>query len=85
MGDPEGKALEAFHVTHAMDAAELEKMKGYGIDVEAHAGNAKHIYATPSAFLIDASGKVRWGHVDPDASHRPTPKQLLSVLDKVKL
>lgn len=83
LSDPDLVAHEAFRVVHQAGPEEVAKLKGFGLDIEAASGRDHHRFAVPSVFAIDASGTVRWAHVDPDYKVRPSTAQLLDVLDRL--
>jgi len=81
LSDSNALVLDAFHVVKHVDDAELAKLKGYGIDLEAASGNAHHVIAIPALFIVDRSGIVRWAHSDPTYTVRPTISQILAAID----
>lgn len=85
LADPDLPAHEAFRVVHHADEAEVERLRGYGIDIEASSGRDHHRFAIPSVFLVDDEGVVRWAHADRDYTVRPTPDQLLRAIDAADL
>jgi len=85
LSDSDAKMIEAFHVVNKLDDAGIEKMKGFGVDLESYSGKAHHEIAIPSFFLIDKTGTVRWAHSDPDFKVRPTTAQLLAAIEAAKL
>lgn len=82
LSDPKLVAHQGFHVVKVNTAEEKERLAGFGVDLRAYSGEGHGNFAVPSIFLIDASGVVRWAHVDPDYKTRPSPDQLLAVLDQ---
>ncbi len=78
-------AHKAFKVLNHLDEAGVARLKGFGIDVEAHSGQQHHTIAIPSIFMIDGQGKVAWAHADTDYKTRPSTQQLLQVIDDLKL
>jgi hypothetical protein len=74
--------VQAFHVVKQVDEAELTRLRGFSMDLEASAGKNHHVIA--SMFLIDSKGVVRWAHSDLDYKVRPSIVQLLKALDGVK-
>lgn len=78
-------AHKAFNVLNQLDEAGVKRLEGYGIDLEAHSGQKHHTIAIPSIFIIDAKGKVAWAHADTEYKTRPSAKQLLEVIDGLKL
>ncbi|MBT9555533.1 MAG: redoxin domain-containing protein [Myxococcales bacterium] len=84
LSDSDLAAHRAFNVVHEAPAAEFEKLKGFGIDIEAASGRGHHSFAVPSIFLVDAAGVVRWVHADLDYKARPTNAQLLAAMEALK-
>ncbi len=81
LSDSELSFIEAFHVVNKVGAAELSRLRGFGMDLEASSGGAHHVIAVPSMFLIDRAGIVRWAHSDLDYKTRPSVAQILAALD----
>lgn len=82
LSDPKLVAHQAFKVVHAAGAEEQEKLTKYGIDLAAASGESHKSFAIPSVFLVDATGIIRFAHVDEDYKTRPSPRQLLEVADR---
>jgi peroxiredoxin len=85
LSDPELSFIAGFHVENRVDAAMVEKMKSFGVDLERYAGKSHHIIAIPALFLIDKQGVVRWAHDDPTYTVRPTTSQILTAIDGAHL
>ncbi len=85
LSDPDLAALQAYHVVHEADEAEIARLKRSGIDMEHASGRNHHSYAVPSLFLIDRTNRVRWVHTDPDYKVRPSTQQILSAIDATGL
>lgn len=83
LSDPELRVHRAFKVVHQADDEEVERLKGFGIDLERSSGEQHHAFAVPSVFVIGGDGVVRWAHADLDYKVRPTPAQLLAVIDSL--
>ncbi len=83
LSDPDLVAHRAFSVLQPLEPAYVAKIKALGMDVEASSGRSHHTVAIPSVFLVDREGVVRWAHADPNYKVRPSPQQLLSVIDRV--
>ena len=81
LSDPDLSFVEGFHVANTVRDAELHRLRGFGIDLEASAARTHHVIAIPSMFLIDQTGIVRWAHSDNDYKTRPSVGQILSALD----
>jgi peroxiredoxin len=65
----------------SVQADELAKMKGFGIDLESYSEQTHHKIAIPALFLIDRTGVVRWAHSDPEFKMRPSTTQILAAID----
>lgn len=85
LSDPDLVAHRAFRMVHHAEDAEVAKLKGFGIDLEASSGRKHHDFAIPGLFLIDREGTVRWAHADPDYKVRPKTEQILAAIDGLKL
>jgi peroxiredoxin len=83
LSDPDLVAHEAFRVVQEVSDEELEKLKGYGVDLEAHSGRTHHKIAVPAIFLVDGEGTILWAHADRDYKTRPSIEQLLAVVDRL--
>jgi peroxiredoxin len=82
LSDPKLKAHQAFHVVHVAPEAEQKALAGFGIDLSAYSGESHKSFATPSIFLVDKQGVIRFVHVDEDYKTRPSVKQMLAVAEK---
>jgi len=81
LSDPELNAHEAFNVVLSLPPETYKRYQDYGIDLEAWSGKAHHKIALAAAFLVDKTGTVKWAHVTTDYKTRPSPEQLLKVID----
>lgn len=82
LSDSDLSAHKAFNVTMEIDAETVEQYKQYGIDLNVWSKRDHHTIAYSSAFLIDTKGKVLWSQATLDYKTRPSPAQLLGVIDK---
>ncbi|MGH1469828.1 MAG: peroxiredoxin family protein [Cellvibrionaceae bacterium] len=74
-------AHNAFNVMLKVDNKTTAQYKEYGIDLEAWSSKDHHSIAISSVFLVDKNGKVLWAHASKDYKTRPSPAQLLDVID----
>lgn len=74
---------EAFSVVYEADEDEVDRLAGFGMDIEQASGRDHNSYAIPGVFVIDDEAVVQWAHVDPDYSVRPSTDQLLDVVDEL--
>ena len=85
LSDPKLSAHTAFDVVMDVDAETYKQYQGYGIDLEKWSGQNHHKIAVSSAFIVDNTGTVKWAHTTMDYKTRPSPEQLLKVIDDLKL
>jgi peroxiredoxin len=85
LSDPDLLAHNAFAVSFPLDNAEVERLTGFGIDLEAASGRDHHTIAVPSIFIVDRGGVVRWGHANREYRQRPSTAQLLAAYDALQL
>ncbi|MEP6885483.1 MAG: peroxiredoxin-like family protein [Gammaproteobacteria bacterium] len=79
LSDSTMDAAHAFGVAFHVDDATLEKMKTYGIDLEATQGGTRHELPVPSVFIVDRGGVVRFRHYDPDYKVRLDAAHVLAA------
>ena len=70
LSDSTLEAAKAFHIAYHLDDATLEKMKGYGIDLDSTTGEPLHELPVPSVFIIDRTGVIRFVYSNPDYTVR---------------
>jgi peroxiredoxin len=70
-------------VVHALDDPGVERLKGFGIDVERWSKRKHHKIAIPGIFLMGQDGKVKFAHAAKDYETRPDTQQLLAALKKL--
>lgn len=77
--DADGHVMRALGLAFIVDAATDAKLKGYGIDLTAAAGNDAKRLPVPAVLLVGADGTVRFVHADPDYKRRFDTQALLAV------
>ncbi|MEO0421148.1 MAG: peroxiredoxin-like family protein [Pseudomonadota bacterium] len=83
LSDASMEVAEAFGVAFRMADEDVEKYKGYGIDLEAASGYDHHTLPVPAVFLIDAEGVIRFSYVNPNFRYRVDPRLLLTAAEVV--
>ncbi len=84
LSDPDGAVMDAFKVGYTLDQATFDKLKGYGHNIEAWAGNDKHRLPHPGIFLVGTDSVVRFAHAAVDYKTRPSVDQLIKVIEAQK-
>lgn len=79
LSDTSGAAMRAFGVAFRVDAATIERYRGFGIPFHARAEDDAPLLPVPAVFLIDAAGTVRFVHADADYRRRLDPQALLEA------
>jgi peroxiredoxin len=70
LSDNKAAALKAFGIGFVLDAATIQKYKGYGIDLEKASGEKHHALPVPSVFIVDKEGILQFSYVHPDYAAR---------------
>jgi peroxiredoxin len=84
LSDSDAHAAKAFGIAFTVESELVTKYKdSYKIDLEAAAGNKKHVLPHPAVFVADTSGKIRFAHVNPDYKERLKPKAILKAAQAV--
>ncbi|MEO8002094.1 MAG: peroxiredoxin-like family protein, partial [Arenimonas sp.] len=79
LSDSKANAMRAFGIGYQLDAATIEKYKGYGIDLEKNSGEKHHGLPVPSVFIIDADGIIQFSYVNPDYKARVPSSVVLAA------
>lgn len=80
LSDSEAHAMRAFGVAFKVEDAVVDKYKQvYGIDLEGDSGQTHHLLPHPAVFVIDATGVIRFAHVNPDYKVRLTPEEIVAA------
>lgn len=74
--DPGLNAAQAFGIAFRVDDDTHERYLGFGVDLEARAGDALRGLPAPATFLIGADGTVQFAYVNPDYTVRLAPAVL---------
>ena len=83
ISDPDLVAHKAYNVVQHVDDETLERLKGFGIDIEQSSGRDHHNIAVPAVFMVNRDGTIVWSHAALDYKLRPSADQLLTVVDRV--
>lgn len=68
-----------FGLAYRLDPETLEKMKGFGVDLERSTGNSLHELPVPAAFVLDRKGLIHFVYYNPDIKVRVNPDELLKA------
>jgi peroxiredoxin len=80
VSDPELSMHEAFKIAQEVPPEMVDKLMGFGFDIEQWSGQTHHKMAMPSCFLVDTGGVVQWCHADGDYKVRPSPQQMMEAI-----
>lgn len=80
LADADGSACRAYKTLFELDEATQKKYRGYGIDLGKQNESGKWQLPVPATYVIDASGKVRWSHFDPDYTKRAKPAEVIAAV-----
>lgn len=79
LSDSSAAAMRAFGIGYEVDAETLEKLSGYGIDLEKASGERHHVLPVPSVYLVDAKGMLQFSYVHPDYTVRLPEEVVLAA------
>ncbi len=85
ISDQSANLMQAFGIGYTVDTATLEKLTGYGIDLEKASGEKHHALPVPSVFIIDAQGSLQFSYVHPDYSIRLPGSVILSAAKSISM
>ena len=80
LSDSDAVAIKAFGIAFKVDAATVEKYKGYGINLDAASGKDHHLLPHPAVFVTNTNGVIRFAHVNADYKVRLEPKKILAAV-----
>jgi peroxiredoxin len=83
LSDSKANAMRAFGIGYRLDAATIEKYKGYGIDLEKSSGEKHHGLPVPSVFIVDADGIIQFSYVNPDYKARVPGSVVLAAAEAI--
>lgn len=79
LSDSKLEATRAFGLAFRVPDELVEKYRGWGIDLEAAAGETHHVLPAPSTYLIGSDGVIRFQYTNPDYTVRLHPDVLLAA------
>ena len=83
LSDADAKVHTEYKVVNELDDAGVERLKGFGIDVERWSKRKHHKIAIPSIFLIDEEGVVQFAHAAKDYKTRPDTDALVAKVKAI--
>ena len=83
LSDSDLEVHRAFSVVYEADDEEVERLAEMGMNLGEASGRNHNSYAIPGVFIIDSENTLRWAHANLDYSQRPSPDQLLAVIDEI--
>jgi len=83
LSESKANAMRAFGIGYRLDAATIEKYKGYGVDLEKTSGEKHHGLPVPSVFIVDANGLIQFSYVNPDYKARVPSSVVLAAAQAI--
>ncbi len=77
LSDSKLEAARGLGIAYRVDAATLQALAGFGIDLQAASGEDHQRLPVPAVFVIDKTGKIAFSYVNPDYKQRLSPDVLL--------
>ena len=84
VSDSKAELIDALGLGFVVDAATIEKYKGYGIDLEKSSGETHHILPVPAVYLLDKTGMIQFSYVNPNYKVRLESGVLLAAAKAYK-
>ncbi len=84
LSDGGAAAMQAFGIAFRVDAATIEKYRGYGIDLEQASGHTHHLLPVPAVFVLDAKGTIAFHYVNPDYRTRVPARLVRAAIETVE-
>jgi peroxiredoxin len=69
----------AFGLAYRVSPEILEKMKGFGVDLDGSTGNHLHLLPVPAAYVVDMKGVIHFVYFNADIKVRVNPDDLLKA------
>ena len=76
-------AARAFGIAFKLEAAMVERYKGFGLDLAEASGQDHGMLPVPAVFVIDGEGRIQFTYVNPDYRIRLRPEILLAAAKAV--
>ena len=74
-------AAEAYGLAFRVSDDYYQQAKDYGLDLEEASGETHHALPIPAVYVIDAEGKIRFAHSEPDYTQRLGNDELRAAVD----
>jgi peroxiredoxin len=68
-----------FGLAYRLDPQTLEKMKGFGVDLDKSTGNSLHELPVPAAYVVDTKGLIHFVYFNADIKVRVNPDDLMKA------
>jgi len=79
ISDSDMNAAKAFGLAFTVDDDGFDRLKGFGIDLEAASGKAHRMLPVPGVFLVNGEGILTFAHHDPDYRKRLSNEAILQA------
>ena len=79
LSDRTMKLVQAFGLAYKLDTTTLEKMKGFGVDLDKSTGNSLHELPVPAAYVLDTKGTIHFVYYNADIKVRVNPDDLMAA------
>jgi peroxiredoxin len=81
LSDSAMEAAQGFGIAFKVEDELVAKYKNnYKIDLEAASGSTHHLLPHPAVFIVDATGIIRFAHVNTDYKVRLEPEKILAAI-----
>lgn len=86
LSDSSAEAIKAFRLAYRMPDDQVEKyLNRFKLDLEQRAGGKKHhLLPVPAAYVVDATGRIRYVYSNADYTKRVDTAELLAEAQKAR-
>ena len=79
LADAQATATRAFGLAYKVSDDAVQRLKGFGMDIEDASGRTHHILPVPAAFIIGTDGVIKFSYVNPDYKTRVNGDVILAA------
>ncbi|MEO0434124.1 MAG: peroxiredoxin-like family protein [Cyanobacteria bacterium J06656_5] len=83
LSDVGNKVSRQYGLVFTLDASLQPLYKGFGIDIPTSNGDDSYELPLPATYVIDQSGRIRYGFAEADYTQRAEPQDALAVVNEL--
>lgn len=83
LSDVGNKVSRQYGLVFTLDASLQPLYEGFGIDIPTSNGDDSYELPLPATYVIDQSGRIRYGFAEADYTQRAEPQDVLAVVNEL--